>query len=255
MHVTTVILETSLTVNQESQYQVQQHQNFSKSMIRKQCHDGTTQSPYQYEIPQPYEQFHQWELECFQPMIREQPMYHYDSITQTHYHNQSPQSYASSNLSGPCPEGPEREDPNMNVTHGYLPLGPPIGLNEAQHQRTASFHSNMSYPMLRFLDEHDYYEPPYATEHASINTRFLSQDLHIQSQASKKVQKGTRRSKQSWMSMQSSSSAETSFVSWGLLDPVTEAGAWSAEGGNKRPGEGYALDLSGLEDFHINGDN
>jgi hypothetical protein len=188
-------------------------------------------------------------------MIREQPIYHYDSTTQTHYHNQSPQSYASSNLSGPCPEGPEREDPNMNVTHGYLPLGPPIGLNEAQHQRTASFHSNMSYPMLRFLDEHDYYEPPYATEHASINTRFLSQDLHIQSQASKKVQKGTRRSKQSWMSMQSSSSAETSFVSWGLLDPVTEAGAWSAEGGNKRPGEGYALDLSGLEDFHINGDN
>jgi hypothetical protein len=143
----------------------------------------------------------------------------------------------------------------MHVTHGYLPLGPSIGLNEAQHQRTASFHSDMPYPMLRFLGERDYYDPPYSTEHPPTNNRFLSQDLHIQSQASKKVEKGTKRSKQSWMSMQSSSSAETSFVSWGLLDPVTEAGAWSAEGGNKRPGDGYALALSGLEDFHMNDDN
>ena len=195
-----------------------------------------------------YEPIDQWELECFrchkpisadrppnynsencscvevgthgagpgeyfsQPMIREQPMYHYDSTTHTYYHNQSPQSYASSNLSGPWPEGPEREDPNAHFTGGYLPLGPSIGLNEAQHRRTASFNSNLSFPMLRFLGERDLcYD---TTEQAPTNSRFLSQDLHIQSHTSNKVQRGTKRSKKSHMSMQSSGSNDASFVSW-----------------------------------------
>ncbi len=182
-----------------------------------------------------------------QPMVREQPMYHYDTTTQ--FHTQRPQSYASSSLSGPCPEGPEREDPNMHLTTVYLPLGPETGLNEAQHRRTASFHSDMSYPMQRFLGEQDYFQP-YGTEHAATNSKFLPQDIYIQSQASKKVNRGTKRSKQSYMSAQSSGSAEASFVSWGL-DPVTEAGAWAGEGKNKRPGDGYAMVLSGLTDFHI----
>jgi len=184
--------------------------------------------------------------EYSQPMIREQPMYHYEATT--HYHTQHPQSYASSSLSVPCPEGPEREDPNMHITNGYLPLGPPTGLNELQHQRTASIHSDMSYPMQRFLGELDHFQP-YGTEHAPTNGTFLSQDLYIQS--SKKVNKGTKRSKQSYMSVQSSSSAEASFVSWGL-DPLTAAGAWAGEGGNQRPGDGYAMVLSGFTEFHIN---
>jgi hypothetical protein len=234
-----------------------------------------------------YEPIDQWELECFrchkpisadrppnynsencscvevgthgagpgeyfsQPMIREQPMYHYDSTTHTYYHNQSPQSYASSNLSGPWPEGPEREDPNAHFTGGYLPLGPSIGLNEAQHRRTASFNSNLSFPMLRFLGERDLcYD---TTEQAPTNSRFLSQDLHIQSHTSNKVQRGTKRSKKSHMSMQSSGSNDASFVSWGLMDPVAEAGAWTGERWDERPGEGYgyASALSGLEDLSM----
>jgi hypothetical protein len=182
-----------------------------------------------------------------QPMIREQPVYHYDTTTQ--YHTQRPQSYASSSLSGPCPEGPEREDPNMHLTNTYLPLGPDTGLNEAQHQRTASFHSDMSLPMRRFLEELDYTQP-YGTEHAPTNCKFLPQDLYIQSEASKKFNRGTRRSNQSYMSGQNSSSAEISFVSWGL-DPVTAAGAWTGDGGDERPGDGYAMVLSGLTDFRI----
>jgi hypothetical protein len=181
-----------------------------------------------------------------QPMIREQPMYTYD--TTTHYHTQRPQSYASSSLSGPCPEGPEREDPNMHISNAYLPLGPDTGLNETQHQRTASFHSEMSYPMQRFLGDLGYFQP-YETEHVPTNGPFLSQDLYIQS--SKKVNKGTKRSKQSYMSVQSSGSAEASFVSWGL-DPLTAAGAWAGEAGKERPGEGYAMVLSGLTEFHMN---
>ncbi|KAE9376971.1 hypothetical protein N431DRAFT_368469 [Stipitochalara longipes BDJ] len=231
---------------------------------------------------QAYEEIDQWELACFQchkpisadrppnyncencssvevgthananyvsyPMIRERTMYY----GQTHYHNQSPQSYASSNLSGPCPEGPEREDPNTPFTASYLPLGPPIGLNETQHQRTASFNSDLSFPMLRFLRERDYPEH-YSTEHITTEGRFLSQDLHIQSQASKKVHNSAKRSKQSYMSMQSSGSHETGF-SWGLLDPVTAVGAWDRDGANGHPRDGYALALSGLTEFHINDD-
>ena len=164
-------------------------------------------------------------------------------------YNQVPQSYASSNLSGPCPEGPEREDPNVPLTARYLPLGPPIGLNETQHQRAASFHSDLSLPMLRFLGEREYPEH-YATEHAPMKGRFLSQGLHIQSQVSKEVHKSTKRSKQSYMSMQSSGSHETG-LSWGLLDPVTDVGAWDLDGS---PRDGYALALSGLTEFHINDD-
>jgi len=229
---------------------------------------------------QAYEEIDQWELACFQchrpvsadrppnyncdncssvevgthatpeyfsyPMVREQPMYTYDH---TQNHNQVPQSYASSNLSGPCPEGPEREDPNMPFTARFLPLGPPIGLNETQHQRAASFNSGLSLPMLRFLDERDYPEH-YATEHTPLEGRFLSQDLHIQSQISKKVHKSAKRSKQSYMSMQSSSSHQTGF-SWGPLDPVADVGAWDLD---RRPSDGYALTLSGLTEFHINDD-
>jgi hypothetical protein len=47
----------------------------------------------------------------------------------------------------------------MHINPYYLPLGPVIGLNEAQHQRTASFHSDMFLPMLRFLGECDYGKP------------------------------------------------------------------------------------------------
>jgi hypothetical protein len=231
---------------------------------------------------QAYEEIDQWELACFQchrpisadrppnyncencssveagtrasaeyfshPMVREQP-YHYG---QTQYHNQRAQSYASSNLSGPCPEGPEREDPNMHSTASYLPLGPPIGLNETQHQRTASFHSDLSLPMLRFLSEREYPEH-YATEHVPTEGRFLTQDLYIQSQASKKVHRSPKRSKQSYTSVQSSGSHETGF-SWGLPDPVAEVGAWDREGADGRPRDGYVLALSGLTEFHVSDD-
>ena len=74
----------------------------------------------------------------------------YENNTAKYY--QTPQSYASSSpISVPCPEGPEHEDPNLHITNTYLPLRPDIGLNEAQHQRSASIRSNMSYQLLRFL--------------------------------------------------------------------------------------------------------
>jgi hypothetical protein len=126
-------------------------------------------------------------------------------------------------------------------------LGPSIGLNEAQHQRIASFRSDISYPMLRFLGQHDTHST-YATQHVPVQDEFLTQDLHIKSETSMRVLKSSR--KKSRESMQSFESAETSCISW-VNDPLTKAGAWVSDGGNEKPGEGYALALSGLEDFRI----
>ncbi|KUJ20533.1 uncharacterized protein LY89DRAFT_445989 [Mollisia scopiformis] len=84
-----------------------------------------------------------------QPRTEEQPLYGYDNTM-----NQP--SYASSVVSFTGPEGPERENPNMQITNNYLPLGPDTGLNETQHRRSASFESDMSYQMRRFLVEEGY---------------------------------------------------------------------------------------------------
>ncbi|PMD24646.1 hypothetical protein NA56DRAFT_700292 [Hyaloscypha hepaticicola] len=51
----------------------------------------------------------------------------------------------------------ERNDARVHDAEAYLPLGPAITLNETQHRRTASFNSDMSYSMLRFLGGSDYY--------------------------------------------------------------------------------------------------
>src|SRR3954470_18078114 len=90
---------------------------------------------------------------------------------------QRSRSSTSSSVSISCPEGPEREEPRLNFGNGYLLLGPDVGLNETQHRRSASFQSNMSYQMRRFLVEG---EPsfPNSVETTSTGTKFLSQDIH-----------------------------------------------------------------------------
>lgn len=57
---------------------------------------------------------------------------------------------------GVYPTGNAKHSSEPMTCRSTIPLAPAIGLNEPQHQRTPSFHSNMSYPMLRFLDNSDY---------------------------------------------------------------------------------------------------
>jgi hypothetical protein len=182
-----------------------------------------------------------------QPPLIEQPTYFLETANNRHPYAQQPRSGSSSSLSVTCPEGPEREYPQIQALSSYLPLGPSIGLNEAQNQRIASFRSDISYPMLRFLHQHDT-NSTYSTQHVPIQDAFLTQDLHMQSETSMRVLKTSR--KKSRESMQSFKSAGTSFISLGD-GPLTEAGAWVSDGGNESPDEGYALALSGLEDFNI----
>lgn len=163
---------------------------------------------------------------------------------------QTAQSYASSAISVPCPEGPEREDPNLHITNTYLPLGPDIGLNEAQHQRSASIHANMSYQMRRFLVDQKESLPCYTAETPS-ETRFLPQDIYIQSRGSKKTTKKERkRSESGYPSFQGPSSEEQGFISIGV-DPTAYVGDWADEGGIKysADGYGYPLTMSGMTEF------
>lgn len=53
--------------------------------------------------------------------------------------------------------GTHCSDPYTLTEVAYLPLGPASGLDETQNRRTASFHPDMAYPMLRFLKESNGY--------------------------------------------------------------------------------------------------
>ena len=157
-----------------------------------------------------------------------------------------PQSYASSTASVPCPEGVEREDPNLHVDSHYLPVAPDLGLNEVQHRRSASTHSDMSYQMRRFLVDQGNNQPAYGNESPG-KTNFLPQDIYIQSQSAKKKRDREGRSKPSYQSFESSSSEEYGFVVGS--DAMAHVGEWVVDERVRfGDGCGYDLTLSGMTD-------
>jgi hypothetical protein len=185
------------------------------------------------------------------PAASPTPSYQYEKNGNAYY--QSPQSYASSTASVPCPEGVEREDPNLALTYHYLPLVPDTGLNEAQHRRSASIHSDMSYQMSRFLLDQQRNQPRQSISPPTQN-KFLPQDIYIQSQSPKKAKKDKKRGKLSYQSFESSNSEDQDFVGWGV-DPTVHTGEWIEDGrlGYYRDGYGYSLSLSGMTD-ELNGE-
>lgn len=156
---------------------------------------------------------------------------------------QRPQSTTSSSESVPCPEGPEHEAPNFTIGNTFLPLVAEPGLNEVQHRRSASFHSEMSYQMRRFLVEGDSRPPAQSTESASSNTnKFLSQEIQIRTH---QVKKPKKRSKPSYQSL---SSGDASFHSWGA-DPTIAIGTQFDSGRSHFENE-YPLTISGMSGYH-----
>jgi hypothetical protein len=139
------------------------------------------------------------------------------------------QSYASSSVSAKCPEGPERELPDIEVADSYLPIGPESGLDEAQHRHSVSAPSNMSFQMRRFLFEQDYDQSSCIVEPSS-------------SENTKKEK--SKKSKESYQSMLSSYSSDEYFVGCDV-DPMSGIGSWD-DGGYVCCGEGYPLTMSGL---------
>ncbi|KAH7330301.1 hypothetical protein BKA65DRAFT_56599 [Rhexocercosporidium sp. MPI-PUGE-AT-0058] len=182
-----------------------------------------------------------------EPATYEHPLYNPDVAAPVY--NQA-RSVASSSASIPCPEGPEHENPNLPIGNAYLPLAAAPGLNETEHQRAASFHSEMSYPLQRYLGELRTHPGLYETElvdrTSNSNSKFLSQEIHLQS--SKKVKKGSPHSKLSWMSG-SSGSTDASVSSWGM-DALTGAGGWANSSGYGNT-EAYAMALSGMSDCAV----
>ncbi|KAG0649969.1 hypothetical protein D0Z07_3777 [Hyphodiscus hymeniophilus] len=161
------------------------------------------------------------------------------------YYQPPPQSYASSTTSVPCPEGVEREDPDLAVTNTFLPLGPETGLNEVSHRRSASFHSDMPFQLRRYLKDQQNKQPrPSVSPPAQDN--FLPQGLHIQST---KMAKDKKKAKPSDQSLDSYSSEDHVFIGCGA-DPTAYAGNWVED---ERLAFGYSSTLSGMTD-ELNGD-
>lgn len=158
------------------------------------------------------------------------------------YH-QRPQSTTSSTDSVTCPEGPEREDPNLTIGNAFLPLGPDVGLNEPQHRRSASFRSEMSFQMRRFLVES---EPCLPTQLAKIpsSANFLPQDIHIQSQ---RLEKAKNRSKSSYQSL-SSGSGDASIHTW-PEDPTVAIGTQFDHSEQACFKNGYPMTMSGMSGY------
>lgn len=184
------------------------------------------------------------------PMQRE-PAYHYNDTT--HLYSNQALSCASSSATVPCPEGPEHKKINLPVNNNYLPLAssPDLDLNHVQHQRAASFHSALSYPMVRFLRDPEVRQLVYGTEHINTSdSRFLSQEPHMQS--SKRAHKGSPWSKPSHGSSESSPSRQESFMSWGI-DPATGAGGWVADNGSQYVFQGDAcpMVMSGVMEYSV----
>lgn len=165
------------------------------------------------------------------------------SAQMNHY---QPESYASSSRSVPCPEGPENAQPNITLANNYLPLAPEMGNNEAEHRRSSSFNSDMSYQMRRFLVEQQYQEcarPPTPSPN-----HFLSQEVHLQSQNSLQVAQSSKKSRESKKSMQSSGSGETNYIGW-PTDPIMAMGAWANDGYNYEYADHtYPMTMSGMSE-------
>jgi len=140
----------------------------------------------------------------------------------------------------------------MRLTNAYLPLGPDTGLNELQHRRSASFESNLSYPMRRFLVEEGYNQTQLSSEEA-VENRFLQQDVKMGS--SKKVTKG---SKFSWVSGDSAGKSSSDELAWSASasKDLGNVGAWMEDNGvpyggveMQREGNGYPMVMSGLTEY------
>lgn len=156
---------------------------------------------------------------------------------------QRPQSTTSSDESVACPEGPEREEPKLHVNNTFLPLVADTGLNEVQHRRSASFHSEMSYQMRQFLIEEDTRLSAHSTGIPPSKAKFLPQDTYIQAQRAKKSK---NRGKPSYQSF-SSGSGGASLHSWGG-DPMIAVGTQFDGRCSVFEGE-YPLTISGMSGY------
>jgi len=152
-----------------------------------------------------------------------------------------PNTYASSTASAPGQEGLEKEAPNLQVGNSYLPIAPEMGLNEPQHRRSASMYSNRSFQLERFLADLRKNQPRQDISIENSST-FLSQMLHIRSQAAEKKAKHRKRSERSYHSLGTSSSEEYGFVIGADdLARVAHAGDWADE---RIRDTGYEMELS-----------
>lgn len=159
-----------------------------------------------------------------------------------------PQSYASSSVSAPCPEGPEREDPNTTVTNGQLQVMVDPAINDARYRLSSSEPPRLTLQLWRFLVEQGHNRPGHGAEPATPDAGFLAHDFHIRS----KKRGSSNKRKASHQSGFSSSSDEPSFSGYDA-DPVTGIGTWDERGNYVYSSDEYPLTMSGLVDYPAEG--
>jgi hypothetical protein len=143
-----------------------------------------------------------------------------------------PRSSTPSEKDVPSPDVPEREE----LKSEFLLLGPAPGLNESQHRRSASFRSEMSFQLRRYLIEMEEGRRC-GTENVG-ETEFISQELYVLSQRKER--------KRSAVSFQSLSSDSVDMVLVALGEEVLAgAGAWDEE----CESDSYPMAMSGMTQY------
>lgn len=159
------------------------------------------------------------------------------------------QSYASSSVSAPCPEGPEREVPNTAVANRHLPVAVDPGLNDPHYRLSNLAPPGLSLQMWRFLVDEDSNRPGFVAEPASPDAGLLAEDFRLRS---KKRGSSIKRRKASHQSAFSSSSEEHSFPGCDV-DDMAGIGSWDDNGNYVYSGNEYPMTMSGLVEYPTEG--
>ena len=155
-----------------------------------------------------------------------------------------PQSYASSSVSVPNPEGPGHEVPGTPGTNGQLLIMADPSLNGPQYHLPSADSSDLTAQLWRFLDEQRQRRLSYAAEPTPPDAAYLASEFYLRS---KKRGSSIKRRKASHQSVRSSNGEEYSIAS---SDPniILGVGSWDEKQPGPYSGNEYPQSMSGIID-------
>lgn len=151
-------------------------------------------------------------------------------------------SYASSSVSTPCPEGPERQVPETAANNEQPQVVVEQAVNDLHYRLSTSEPPDVSLQMWRFFAEIDHNRPGFAAELTSPNAGLLAEDFRARCQ---NRGSSNRRRKPSHQSIFSSSSGEHSFPGCDV-DATLLVGSWDEKESYAYSGDDYPMTMSGV---------
>ncbi|CAG8950689.1 hypothetical protein HYFRA_00002899 [Hymenoscyphus fraxineus] len=135
-----------------------------------------------------------------------------------------PDSYASSTQSVPSPEGPENEEPDMDLTATFPPVGHECGQSERRDSRPSVSGAYMSYQMRRFLVDLG----QECGENIVTPPSFPPRDDHMDVQSSMMACSSSKKSGSKKSMGSSGSGGEMSYIGHGS-DAMCGMGTWAED--------------------------